>query len=127
MEINHPDYGWIPFTASPNDSEQLGRDLYAEAIAGTLGVIADALPIIPNTSFKANNFAQSVKTSVGGILAANSLMIAYPAFFPAIQEGQWTDLQTLIIDANTKAVITPLQYAEIRQAATDNHIPITLP
>jgi len=28
-EIEHPDYGWIPFTASPDDSEQHGRDLYA--------------------------------------------------------------------------------------------------
>ena len=40
MEIDHPQYGWIPFTANPNDSEQLGRDLYAAAIAGTLGTIA---------------------------------------------------------------------------------------
>lgn len=40
MEINHPTLGWIPFTASPNDTEQLGKDLYAEAIAGTLGAIA---------------------------------------------------------------------------------------
>jgi len=40
MEIDHPQYGWIPFTANPNDSEQLGRDLYAAAIAGTLGIIA---------------------------------------------------------------------------------------
>jgi len=40
MEIDHPQYGWIPFTADPNDTEQLGRDLYAAAIAGTLGAIA---------------------------------------------------------------------------------------
>lgn len=39
MEIDHPVYGWIPFSASPNDTEQLGRDLYAEAVAGTLGAI----------------------------------------------------------------------------------------
>ncbi len=53
MEIDHPIYGWIPFTASPDDSEQLGRDLYAEAIAGTLGTIAAYVtpppppPIVP--------------------------------------------------------------------------------
>jgi len=40
MEINHSTYGWIEFTANPNDTEQLGRDLYAAAIAGTLGAIA---------------------------------------------------------------------------------------
>ena len=27
-EINHPDYGWTPFTASPNDPEQHGRDIF---------------------------------------------------------------------------------------------------
>jgi hypothetical protein len=28
-EINHPQYGWIPFTASPTDAAQHGRDLHA--------------------------------------------------------------------------------------------------
>lgn len=28
-EINHPKFGWIPFTASPDDSQKYGRDLYA--------------------------------------------------------------------------------------------------
>ena len=27
-EINHAVYGWIPFTASPNDPEQHGRDIF---------------------------------------------------------------------------------------------------
>lgn len=29
-EINHPEFGWIPFTADPSDVEKLGRDLFAE-------------------------------------------------------------------------------------------------
>ena len=29
-EINHPDYGWIPFTASPDDCEEHGRVLFSE-------------------------------------------------------------------------------------------------
>jgi hypothetical protein len=28
-EIEHPDYGWIPFTASPDDCEAHGRELFA--------------------------------------------------------------------------------------------------
>lgn len=40
MEIEHPEWGWIPFTASPNDTEASGRELYAKAIAGDLGDIA---------------------------------------------------------------------------------------
>jgi hypothetical protein len=27
-EIEHPKYGWIPFTAHPNDCEKYGKELY---------------------------------------------------------------------------------------------------
>lgn len=40
MEINHPVYGWVPFTASPNDPEPHGRERYARALAGEYGAIA---------------------------------------------------------------------------------------
>lgn len=40
VEWNHPEFGWIPFTASPDDVEQHGRDIYAAAIAGEYGPIA---------------------------------------------------------------------------------------
>jgi hypothetical protein len=35
VEFNHPTFGWIPFTASPDDVELLGRELHtaADAIA----------------------------------------------------------------------------------------------
>lgn len=29
-EIEHPVYGWIPFTADPNDPEKHGRDIFVE-------------------------------------------------------------------------------------------------
>ena len=32
-ELNHPQLGWIPFTASPDDVEKRGRDLHALIIA----------------------------------------------------------------------------------------------
>ena len=34
VEYEHPKYGWIPFTASPDDSEELGRSIYAAAVKG---------------------------------------------------------------------------------------------
>lgn len=40
LEFNHPEFGWIPFTASPDDVEQHGRDIYAAAIAGEYGPVA---------------------------------------------------------------------------------------
>ena len=44
MEIEHPVYGWIPFTASPDDVEELGRVLHAAAIAGEFGPVAPYIP-----------------------------------------------------------------------------------
>lgn len=32
-EIEHPNFGWIPFTADPNDVEQHGREIYERALA----------------------------------------------------------------------------------------------
>lgn len=31
-EIEHPEFGWIPFTSSPEDSEEHGRLLFAEIL-----------------------------------------------------------------------------------------------
>jgi hypothetical protein len=39
-DVNHTYYGWVPFTASPNDVEEYGRELYAALIAGVHGEIA---------------------------------------------------------------------------------------
>ena len=72
-------------------------------------------------------FQMAVKTALGGIIGANALMVAYPAFLPALEQAQWLDLQALIIDANTTAKITSVQYASIKSAATANNIPIVLP
>lgn len=35
-EIEHPQHGWIPFTADQNDVEQIGRDVYAQAVSGNV-------------------------------------------------------------------------------------------
>jgi hypothetical protein len=49
-EIEHETYGWIPFTASPDDSEQHGREIFAALIAGDHGPIADYTPPPPPTT-----------------------------------------------------------------------------
>tara|TARA_Y100000593_G_scaffold91391_2_gene180036 strand:+ start:826 stop:1011 length:186 start_codon:yes stop_codon:yes gene_type:complete len=30
VDINHPDFGWIPFTASPDDVEPHGRQMFED-------------------------------------------------------------------------------------------------
>lgn len=52
-EINHPKYGWIPFTASPHDPEQHGREIYAAAMAGDFGEIAEYVEPIKTAEEKA--------------------------------------------------------------------------
>jgi hypothetical protein len=47
MEIDLPQYGWIPFTADPADVEEIGREMYARAVAGDFGPIAEYVPPPP--------------------------------------------------------------------------------
>jgi hypothetical protein len=32
-DVEHPVFGWMPFTASPNDPEEHGRAIYEAALA----------------------------------------------------------------------------------------------
>jgi len=98
-------------------------DAEAESIqAAQAAAQAAAQTALPNPT----GFAQAVKTGLGGIVAANSIAVAYPLFFAAISSGEWADVQALILDAQSKAVINSTQYANIKAAATANNIPITL-
>lgn len=36
LQIKHPVWGWVEFTASPNDEAQHGRDIYAMITAGAI-------------------------------------------------------------------------------------------
>ena len=53
LEINHPQFGWIPFSASPDDVEAHGREIYAAAIAGEFGAIAPYVaPVVPEPTLE---------------------------------------------------------------------------
>lgn len=45
--ITHPVFGEIPFTASQNDVEETGRDLFVRALAGEFGQVAAFVPPAP--------------------------------------------------------------------------------
>jgi hypothetical protein len=40
LDMNHPIYGWIPFTASPNDPEEYGKAIFDLAKSGKYGDVA---------------------------------------------------------------------------------------
>ena len=71
-------------------------------------------------------FSNSVKATFGGIVAASALGALPLYFFAALQLQNWTDVQDIIIHANTAAIITNAQYAEIKAAASTYNIPIQL-
>lgn len=46
LEYNHPSYGWIPFSASADDVESIGKELFAGAKAGDFGKIKKNVNVI---------------------------------------------------------------------------------
>jgi len=113
MEIDHPQYGWIPFTADPNDSEQLGRDLYAAAIAGTLGAIA------PYVQSLADAQAQQLTLMDSRYSSAVTAPIAYmTTTFQADQASQ--DLIASVLTAAGGALPAGFAWYDV------NNAPVTM-
>lgn len=52
-EINHPDFGWIAFTADANDPEPLGSELHAQITLDGGIAEADPAPTINATNISA--------------------------------------------------------------------------
>lgn len=40
VEYNHPQFGWIPYTASPDDDQEVSRLIFAACEAGDAGEVA---------------------------------------------------------------------------------------
>jgi hypothetical protein len=101
--------------------------------AGEIEIDAEELPTAASLSdplppkADVRGFINALKAGQGGIVNANKLARAYPLFYSALENGAFDDVQALIIDAHTTAVLTDAQYASFKQAAAANYIPITLP
>lgn len=65
-EIEHPEFGWIPFHATPNDTEETGRVIYEEASKGDVApyeppneeVVANQVRIIRNSILRQTDWTQ---------------------------------------------------------------------
>ena len=113
MEIDHPQYGWIPFTANPNDTEQLGVDLYNAAIAGTLGTIA------PYVQSLADAQAQQLTLMDSSYASAVTAPIAYmTTTFQADQASQ--DLIASVLTAAGGALPEGFAWYDV------NNAPVTM-
>ena len=43
-EIEHPEYGWIPFTATSYDLDEDGKDIFSRIHSGMAGEVAEYTP-----------------------------------------------------------------------------------
>jgi len=83
VEINHPQLGWIPFTASPDDVTEYGPAIYAEAIQGDVAEYVPPEPVVPDRvtarQFKLALLQAGLLASVEGWIATQSqaVQIAY--------------------------------------------------
>ena len=90
-----------------------------------VATILPADPVVPQPD--GVGFEQAIKNGVGGILAANALAVVYPLFFAAVEKGNWPDVQTLILDAKAKAVLSAAQYAQFQTSAAQFNTKMVLP
>jgi hypothetical protein len=67
-EIEHPDYGWIPFTASPDDCEAHGRELFAHIEAN--GAIKPYVPPTPPPPPTPEELAAQARAQRDSLLAS---------------------------------------------------------
>lgn len=67
MEIETQDFGWIPFTASPNDATDYGPALYAAAVAAgnVAPYVAPVVVLVVPDSVSARQF--HLQLSVAGL------------------------------------------------------------
>jgi hypothetical protein len=128
-EIEHPKFGWIPFTASPDDIEQMGRDIYTQAIAGEYGSVASYIPpqkpieqiqaeIVTDTQKRLDDFAKT--RNYDGILSLCTYASSPNVKFQA--EGQygvdardttWTKLYQIFAEVEALTRPMPTSYADI--------------
>jgi len=84
VEIEHPTHGWIPFTADPNDPA--GAEIYAAAIAGEYGQIAEYISPPPPPP--------PTKAQISALRQAACQLESDPLFFKW-QRGEATQQQWL--------------------------------
>ena len=80
-EIEHPSFGWIPFTADSNDVEQHGRDIYEAALAMGPAPYVAPPPVVPTQA------EQKAKRQAAYTAEADPLFFKWQAGEGT--EGEW--------------------------------------
>jgi hypothetical protein len=89
-EINHPTYGWIPFTASPDDVEAHGREIFAVLSQGD---VAEYVPPPPPTT---EQLAAAARAERNALLAVTDWTQA--ADVPQATKDKWAPYRQALRD-----------------------------
>lgn len=105
LEYDHPKLGWIPFTASPDDIEPLGRELYAEALKSD-----DIAPMPEKTTDDLQREAKAAKIEADAVAAKADTKLVTLANMSPDEARAWANdsIKTL---ADAKDVIATLAVA----------------
>lgn len=101
-EINHPQHGWLPFTASPDDVEPLGLEVY-EAVKDT------ASPYVP-PPVDLDRLAASVRAERDALLSSSDWTQMPDA---PVDQAAWATYRQALRDVTSKdgfpeAVVWPV-------------------
>jgi hypothetical protein len=131
MEIDHPTYGWIPFTADPDDVEPLGKALYDAAIE--FGEVVDCSPpsaeavqnmIVVEVQARLDAFAKT--RGYDGILSASTYAAsAVPQFASegqraiSLRDQTWQVLYQILADVKAGNRPVPSSFSQIEKDLPD--------
>lgn len=97
--VTHSEFGEIPFSASQNDVEEHGRAIFADAVAGKFGVVAEYVAPVETPEqiievFKAaiqNTLDEAARAKGYDDIVSACSYAGYPNVFQeeAITFGQW--------------------------------------
>jgi len=85
IELEHPEYGWIPFTCTPRDNLEFGRLLYDE-------ILASGVYIAPKPE---RDPIEELQESREG-----TQVTAFQAKAMLLQAGYWEDVSAHLADAD---------------------------
>lgn len=90
LEYKHPDYGWIPFTASENDCEEHCRAIHKAAISGEYGEIAPYDGEIPPTEEELKEM--EARAERNRLLAEFDVIVSNPFRFAEFSDEEKAEL-----------------------------------
>ena len=91
-EIEHPKYGWIPFTADPNDVEPIGADVFNAAKATAAAYVAPPIDL--------EALATEARTQRNGLLAASDWTQVADA---PVDQAAWATYRQALRDITAQA------------------------